>query len=808
MTASSDASLRGRLTEVSRSRSQRSAAADERLRGLLAKALPSDETPAGGVAVVALGGYGRGELSAASDLDVLLLYDDRCETVREVAEQLWYPLWDDRVPLDHSVRTLDEAVDAAGSDLRSALSLLDSRHVAGDAALTIRLRTTLLATWRRTAERRLPELEESCRERAARFGELAFLLEPDLKQARGGLRDAVVMRALAATWLVEIPHASLARVREELLDVRDVLHQVSGRRATDRLLAELQPDVAEGCGLPDRDALLRHVYQLGRTMSHASDIAWRRAGRALAARSGRLRITRARQRPGPLLTPLAPGVAAVDGEVVLAPDAARLGTDPLLPLRAAYAAADRGLLLAPHTAERMASAFAPLPTPWPDEARRLFTALLGTGPDLLPVWETLDQAGLVERLVPDWERVRCAPQYSPVHRHTVDRHLLETCVCAAQLVRQVRRPDLLLAAALLHDIGKGGRAPAPAGAATEPDLHPLAPPDNHSEVGARLVERLAPAWGFEAPDVETLVRLVRHHLLLIETATRRDLDDPATIRQLADAVGDAETLDLLTALTEADARATGPAAWTPWRAGLLARVVTRVHRQLARGRVGAPSPLASWQRQLVQRGKLDVVVEPGFGVPAGSVGGTSGGSGASRVTVVAPDRVGLLATVAGVLALARLSVQRASVETVSGVGLSMWSVVGDPPDAVALRERLAVALTGGGDITARLGRLDESTPPSGPRQRGAGAPPDVRVLPDASTTATVVEVRAHDRPGLLHQLCTAVAGAGCSVRSAHVSTWAGEAVDVFYLTGPEGGPLTPSGAAQVRSAFEEAMRPS
>jgi [protein-PII] uridylyltransferase len=781
--ASADAPpQRERLTEVSRSRAERTDAADARLRSLLAGVLAPEDTTGGGVAVVALGGYGRGELSAASDLDILLLYDDdRCSDVSAVAEGLWYPLWDDRVPLDHSVRTLDEAVQAADADLRSALSLLDARHVAGDAALTIKLRTTLLTGWRQSARRRLPELEESCRRRADRFGELAFLLEPDLKEARGGLRDGVVLRALAATWLVEIPHAALARMRAELLDVRDVLHQVAGRRTTDRLLADLQADVAEGCGLADRDALLRHVYQLGRSMSHTADIAWRRAGRGLAARSSRRTTRAARPRPGPQLTPLAPGVASVDGEVVLAPDAARLGTDPLLPLRAGYAAADRGLLLAPHTAERLAASRARLPVPWPEEARRLFTALLGAGPDLLPVWETLDQAGLVERLLPEWTRVRCAPQYSPVHRHTVDRHLLDTCVQAATLVRRVQRPDLLLVAALLHDIGKGGTRTSGTDAVDD------GAGVGHSESGAVLAGKIAADWGFTAADADTLVGLVRHHLVLIETATRRDLDDPATIAQVASTVGSADFLDLLAALTEADAKATGPAAWTPWRAGLLARLVVRVRSQLERGHVPVPEPLQHWQRALADRGLLDVVIEPG----------SPRRSDTTSLTVVAPDRVGLLATVAGVLALSRLSVQSASVETVDGAGVSIWAVVGDPPDAAFLRERLNAALSSEGgarDLAERLSRMDAN-------HRSVVVPPDVRVVPDASATATVVEVRAHDRPGLFHQICTAVAEAGCSVRSAHVSTWAGEAVDVIYLTGPDGGPLDDDALTRLLGSF-------
>lgn len=239
-----------------------------------------------GIAVVALGGYGRGELSAASDLDVLLLHDERCPDIGAIAERLWYPLWDERTRLDHSVRTVSEAVEAAGSDLRSALAMLDARHVAGDASLTLRLRTTLLAAWRRQVRGRLPELAAGCRERAKRFGDLALLPEPNLKEARGGLRDGVVLRALAATCLVEVAHGALARLRSDLLDVRDVLHHVADGRPTDRLTADLQPEVAEGCGLPNRDALLRHLSHLGRTLNQILDGAWRGANSPRGSRPG------------------------------------------------------------------------------------------------------------------------------------------------------------------------------------------------------------------------------------------------------------------------------------------------------------------------------------------------------------------------------------------------------------------------------------------------------------------------------------------------------------------------------------------
>ncbi|WP_234104914.1 HD domain-containing protein, partial [Streptomyces venezuelae] len=198
----------------------------------------------------------------------------------------------------------------------------------------------------------------------------------------------------------------------------------------------------------------------------------------------------------------------------------------------------------------------------PAEAREELVTLLGAGEATVPVWEALEAEGIITQLLPDWERVRCRPQRNPVHTWTVDRHLVETAVRAAALTRRVGRPDLLLVAALLHDIGKGW-------------------PGDHSVAGETIARDLATRIGFDRSDVATIATAVRHHLLLVETATRRDLDDPATVRAVADAVGTVGTLELLHALTEADALATGPAAWSSWRASLVADLVKRVAGVLA-----------------------------------------------------------------------------------------------------------------------------------------------------------------------------------------------------------------------------------
>ncbi|MGV9356677.1 [protein-PII] uridylyltransferase family protein, partial [Streptomyces misionensis] len=265
--------------------------------------------PARGVSLVAVGGYGRGELSPRSDLDLLLLHDGSdAAAVAALADHLWYPVWDLGLALDHSVRTLTEARRTAGEDLKVQLGLLDARHLAGDPALTAGLRTAVLADWRDQAPRRLPELRELCDERAERHGELRYLLEPDLKEARGGLRDATALRAVAASWLADAPREGLAEARRSLLDVRDALHLATGR-ATDRLALQEQDEVAAGLGLLDADALLRQVYEAARVVSYAGDVTWREVGRVLRSRAVRPRLrAMLGGKPAAERSPLAEGV--------------------------------------------------------------------------------------------------------------------------------------------------------------------------------------------------------------------------------------------------------------------------------------------------------------------------------------------------------------------------------------------------------------------------------------------------------------------------------------------------------------------
>ncbi|HMA45854.1 MAG TPA: [protein-PII] uridylyltransferase, partial [Frankiaceae bacterium] len=404
--------------------------------------------PGPGVALLAVGGYGRGEPAPCSDLDLLLLHDGRRDDVAALAERVWYPLWDAGVGLDHSVRTLDEAVSVADRDLKAALGLLDARTVAGDPTLAAAMLERVRSRWRARAARRLPELADLVTDRASRHGEVAFLLEPDLKEARGGLRDVHALRALAAAWVADPPAPRVLAAYRLLLDARGELHRrLRGRgRGEDRLLLQEQDAIAATLSCVDADALAHAVADAGRTIAWAWDICWHRASAGLRPAP--------RWRRRPVRRPLDEGVVEQDGEVQLARDAVP-ADDPVLVLRAAAAAARAGLPFGPYALDRLVAEAPPLPVPWPDAARDALVALLGAGPPAVPVVEALDQVGLLVRLLPDWTRVRSKPQRNPYHRFTVDRHLMEAAARATAFTRDVERPDLLLVGAWLHDLGKG-----------------------------------------------------------------------------------------------------------------------------------------------------------------------------------------------------------------------------------------------------------------------------------------------------------------------------------------------------------------
>jgi [protein-PII] uridylyltransferase len=331
---------------------------------------------------------------------------------------------------------------------------------------------------------------------------------------------------------------------------------------------------------------------------------------------------------------------------------------------------------------------------------------------------------------------------------------------ASLLIRQVSRPDVLLVAALLHDIGKGGLT-------------------EHSIAGEPLAREIVARMGFDEAAVDLVGLLVRRHLLLAETATTRDPEDPATARGVADRLGSAEALSLLLTLTEADARATSPKAWTAWRAGLVRQVAARSAALLGEPATAEDSPDVVAVPKEVRKGKVSIRVEPA--------------DGGARVTVLARDRVGLLADAAALFAMQRASVRSARAWSQDDIGVSMWEVSEEHLDEAVLRNRFEAIVAGRVDPAARL------------KGDPVKIAPSVVVRPEASTRATVIEVRTADRPGVVHQVCSALARLDLTVRSAHVNTLGPQAVDVFYVQEAHAGALSDTRAAEAAHAVRDAL---
>jgi [protein-PII] uridylyltransferase len=704
-------------------RADRAAALDAWLASMFPSHLP-------GVSLVAVGGLGRRDCAPYSDLDLVLLHNGTAGIDR-IAAALWYPIWDARLGLDHSVRTLPEALSVAHDDVKVSLGLLDARHIAGDAALSAELVAATSDQWRRTAVRLLPQLREITAARWATHGELAFLLEGDLKEAAGGLRDLTILRGIGRAGVADTMRPAVRAANLRLLDTRDALHLAVGRRV-DRLVAQERAAVAELLEVDDGDALLRRVAGDARIIAHALDDAWRAADRL---RSGRRRGAPA---GAPARRPVARDVVEQDGELVLARTAIGPVPDPSLSLRVAAAAATVQLPIARATCEWLAAFCPPLPTPWPPAARAALVSLLGSGQGLLPAWEACDRYGLIDAWLPEWARVRSLPQHHPIHRFTLDRHLVQAAYEASAYTREVDRPDLLLIGAFLHDIGKGL-------------------PGDHSVVGAPVAADIAARIGLPPADVAMVEKLVRLHLLLPDIATRRDLSDPVTITTVAEAVGDTATLDLLHALARADSHATGPAAWSDWKGRLIAELVRKVHTALDTGALPEPP-------------EPDPELLDGD-LPAVHLDG-------DVVAVATADRRGLLGSVAACLAMHRLDVIAADASTVDGRAIVEFRTqprYGSPADPVALAADLRRVAAGDVSVTQRLRARAMST-------RG-GAAPRVVWHRAVATDAVVLELRAADSAGLLFRVASALDEAGAEVRAARISTLGGDVVDAFYLVG-------------------------
>ena len=710
---------------------------DEWVIDLFEKAIAEHPTTSR-VALLAVGGYGRGDLAPYSDLDLLLVHDAKkrkvASEIEPIASALWYPLWDSGVKLGHAVRRIDEQLDLVDGDLDSATALLTARFLAGDSEIAAEVVERGHRSWSKHRASYLSALRDRMRARQAESADVAYRLEPDLKNGHGGLRDVQTVWWAIASGLDVIDQdlRDLDACYDMLLRARVALHLATGRPG-DVMRLEDQDAISAAGGWADADAMMADVAAAGRTVSWLCDEAWNRVV----------------ERDPHDDRPIAPGVVLRNGEIELTPGADPR-RDPTLILQAAVAAARNDCRIGRATLERMHAEVEVWHGDWPVGARTELVALLLEGHRAIPVLEALDQSELVSRLLPEWEPVRSKPQRNAYHRFTVDRHLWEAAANAAELADDVARPDLLVIGALMHDLGKGY-------------------PGDHTEVGMDLVRDIAPRFGYDRDDVETLVAMVEHHLLLSDVAMRRDLTDEATIDLVAGLVSTTERLELLKALTEADSKATGSSAWGSWKAGLIDELCDRTLHVLG----GGAASEITW-RLFPDADTLAKM----------AVGDVDISRDGDLVTIVSPDSTGAFGQVAGVLSLHGLDVLTARAHSDEhGMAASQFRVVSSTGEINwrSLKSDLRKGLDHRLAIEARLDERATTYRRRRKLQADSPGPPKVKFIEGGSSNATVIEIRAVSKIGILHRITKALSEVGLDIRHATIHTIGIEVVDTFYV---------------------------
>ena len=703
-----------------------------------------------GWAVVATGGYGRSEMCLQSDIDIMILGRPSQETVR----RMFYPLWDTGMKVGHSVRSVKDAIAGAAENIETLCSLLTARLIFGDEEQLSQLERQMSLLLRR--QRTLPELlaEE---ERRVREREPFFLQELDVKTGRGGLRSVHRLDWIKRRdeLLGESPGPNpVEKERETLLSVRNALHATQGRGA-ERLAVDLRGTVATWLG-KDSYTMCADVYAAARVVDDHLMTQWPPGFVAdfdPVARAGRQLVSAVRSRRQETIdgatTPLPLVVRQME----------RPGPVPAVPAHPGVG--------------------------WTLEDRAALVELLRAGRGGWEAYRLIEDWGQVA--LPELAAVRSMPQTAPFHSHPVDSHLWRTVDevvrltggesdWCAERADDLSSLDELLLAAWLHDIGKGRSG-------------------DHSAIGAALARDLLNRVGYQPRTAELVARAVELHLLLPTVATRQDLDDPGVITSTAKLIDDSELLSLLAVLTVADARATGPSVWSDWNETLVRTLVGRVAVEMDGGsfqdvdanleptladHVSAMPPGYLQRFGLeMSRAHLELASPPPLSKEARVR--VSGDDAIPTVVVVAHDRPGLLATVAGVFSLHGLNVLEARIATRSdGTAIDTFrveDVLGSlrivPADWGQIGQDLEEALAGSLDVAARLvAKAAAYTTPA----------VDSRVTIEVEADWWKITVRGPDRVGLLHDLARELTDAGTEITMAKVTTRGNQVVDVFSVS--------------------------
>ncbi len=786
-------------------------------------------TTAEKISLMAVGGYGRGELAPASDLDLLFLMPYKKTPFSEnLVEYMLYVLWDLGFKVGHAVRSIGENIQYAKSDMTIRTALLESRWIWGDQDLAHEFQTQFRSdvvegTGMAFVDAKLEERDA----RHERLGDSRYVLEPNIKEDKGGLRDLHTLYWIARylygvtdmDGLVErdLIHDDAAlrfrKAHDFLWTVRCHIHYLTGR-PENRLTFDLQPRLAERMGYTDHaggsavERFMKHYFLIAKDVGDLTRI----FSAVLEEKERRKPVFRL---PSALRRKTLEGFVVEGGRISVGSDDA-FRTDPLKLIRIFHVAQDNGLDLHPRALELITRDLHLVTDVRDDpEANSMFVDILTypRNPDV--ILRLMNEAGVFGRFVPDFGRVVAQMQFDMYHVYTTDEHtiraigilnrietgaLAEELPIATEVFPKIQSRRALYVAVLLHDIAKGRGG-------------------DHSELGADIALTLCPRLGLSDEETETVSWLVRYHLLMSNTAFKRDLDDTKTISDFCDAVQSLERLKLLLVLTCADIRAVGPKVWNEWKATLLRELYSRADERMSgghstasldarieRARAALAERLDDWPEKA--REKFVWSGSPAYWVTydtdtherhARFIRDAEASEqdiavsfksaprlAATEMLIYTPDHPGLFAKIAGALSLSNVSIVDAKILTLSnGMALDTFMIqdfTGAPIATETKMNRIKARVVAALEGRLRLDReLKNVKPPINDRTQVLEAPPRVIIDNTASKVFSVIEINGHDRPGLLFDITTAISTLGLQIGSAHISTYGERVVDVFYV---------------------------
>ena len=799
------------------------------------------------LAVVATGGYGRGTLAPGSDVDLLFLLPYKQTAWSEsVVEAMLYVLWDLKLKVGHATRSVQDCIREA-ADMTIRTSLLEARFLFGDRDLFGSLverfdKEIVAASAADFVEAKLKERDA----RVAKSGASRYVVEPNVKDGKGGLRDLNTLfwiakyvyrvrepEQLVRAGLFTPEEFRLFELCEEFLwRVRCHLHFVTGR-AEERLSFDLQRAIAERIGFTGRSGLSGVERFMKAYFRIAKDV-----GDLTAIVCAELEARQAKRRPvldrmfGRFRRRRGGAIAGedfiIDNDRINVPSEHAFENDPVNLIRLFWLADRHNLPIHPD-ATRLATRSLKLVNPSlrnDPEANKLFLEIITSRNAPEVVLRLMNEAGVLGRFVPDFGRIVSMMQFNMYHHYTVDEHLLRTVgvlteieagrlggehPLANRIFGTIRNRRALYVAVFLHDIAKGR-------------------PEDHSEAGAAIARKLGPRFGLTDAETDTVAWLVRHHLLMSNTAQSRDLSDPATIRSFAEVVQTMERLKLLLVLTIADIKAVGPGTWTGWKGQLLRTLYHETEVVLGGGGVDLARservrlaqehlrgelpdwPAAAFEayaarhtpaywlktdeaRRLKQARFVHEAEKAGRTVDTAYE--TDQFRGVTELTVLSPDHPRLLAIVTGACAAAGGNIVDAQVFTTTD-GMALDTIVlsrafDRDEDELRRAERVAKAIERALKGEVKIADLVDGKRPSKPPSKAFHVPPEVAIDNSLSSRQTVIEISGLDRPGLLYDLTTALGKLNLNIASAHIVTFGEKAVDVFYVTDLTGTKVTHAG---------------